>query len=282
MYASLWTSTLFALAIAPRGRYQTLTRATSLRSASRGATIAVQEPRVLVFEHMAAGHAGIFCDLLRAHGIAWHAVRFDLGEPIPDLEKFDALWVMGGPMDVWQEAEYPWLVSEKAAIREAVVDRALPYLGICLGHQLLADALGGTVRPSARPEVGVFEIARTPAGERHALLGGLPQRPRVLQWHAAEVIEPPAGAEVLASSPDCGVQAMAVGERALGLQFHLEVDHPTLEGWLSISENVAALVRRRGQDGPRAFVEEAHAHMEEFNRSARALHANFWAWPPAP
>lgn len=242
----------------------------------------MQEPRVLVFEHMQAGHAGIFCALLREQGIAWRSVRFDLSEPIPDLETFDALWVMGGPMDVWQEAEYPWLAAEKAAIREAVVERAMPYLGICLGHQLLADALGGVVQPAARPEVGVFEIARTPAGEVHALLDGLPQRPRVLQWHAAEVIEPPEGAAVLASSSDCGVQAMVVGECALGLQFHLEVDQPTLEGWLSIPDNVAALVKRRGPEGARAFVSEARTHMAEFNRSARALHANFWARPPAP
>ena len=123
--------------------------------------------------------------------------------------------------------------------------------------------------------------ARRPA-RAHALLDGLPQRPRVLQWHAAEVVEPPAGAKVLASSTDCGVQAIAVGERALGLQFHLEVDHPTLEGWLAIPDNVAALVRRRGPEGARAFVEEAHTHMAEFNRSARALHANFWARLPQP
>jgi GMP synthase-like glutamine amidotransferase len=230
-----------------------------------------------MFEHMPTGDAGIFCTLLRERGIAWHSVRLDLGASIPDLAAFDALWVMGGPMDVWHEPEYPWLAVEKAAIREAVVDRAMPYLGICLGHQLLADALGGVVQPAARPEVGVFEIARTPAGERHALLDGLPQRPRVLQWHAAEVVEPPEGAEVLASSSDCAVQALAVGECALGLQFHAEVDHRTLDAWLSIPDNAAALVRRRGPDGPRTFVEEADAHMAEFNRAARALHANFWA-----
>jgi hypothetical protein len=73
---------------------------------------------------------------------------------------------------------------------------------------------------------------------------------------------------------------MAVGERALGLQFHLEVDHPTLEGWLSIPDNVTALVKRRGPEGARAFVEEARTHMAEFNRSARALHANLWARLP--
>jgi GMP synthase-like glutamine amidotransferase len=240
------------------------------------ATMSAQPPHVLVFEHMPAVDAGIFCALLREHGIAWHAVRFDLGMPIPDLGEFDALWVMGGAMDVWQEAEHPWLVGEKAAIREAV-DRKMPFLGICLGHQLLADALGGTVEPASRPEVGVFEIEHTPAGERHALLDGLPQRQRVLQWHAAEVTKPPAGAEVLARSLDCAVQVIAVGDHARGLQFHLEVDERTLGGWLSIPQNVAALALRRGPDGPRAFVEEAGTHMAEFNRSARALHANFLA-----
>jgi GMP synthase-like glutamine amidotransferase len=220
--------------------------------------------------------AGIFCTLVREHGLGWQAVRLDLGMPIPDLRDFDALWVMGGAMDVWQEEEYPWLVAEKAAVREAV-DRGMPFLGICLGHQLLADALGGTVAPALRPEVGVFEIARTPAGERHDLLEGLPQRPNVLQWHAAEVTRPPGGALVLATSADCAVQVMVVGERALGLQFHLEVDAPTLAAWLSVPTNVDALVLRRGPHGPSAFVDEAHTHMDEFNRSARALHANFLA-----
>jgi GMP synthase-like glutamine amidotransferase len=235
-----------------------------------------RQPRVLVFEHMPMVDAGIFCTLFCEHGIGWQAVRFDLGMPIPDLRDFDALVVMGGAMDVWQEDEYPWLVPEKAAVREAV-ERGMPFLGICLGHQLLADALGGAVAPAARPEVGVFEIARTPAGERHDLLEGLPQRPNVLQWHAAEVTQPPAGAEVLATSADCAVQVMAVGERALGLQFHLEVDAPTLAAWLSVPTNVDALVLRRGPHGPRAFADEAHSHMAEFNRSARALHANFLA-----
>ncbi len=235
-----------------------------------------REPRVLVLEHMSAGGAGIFCTLWREQSIAWHAVRLDQGMPIPDLGDFDALWVMGGALDVWQEAEHPWLAGEKAAIREAV-DRRMPLIGICLGHQLLADALGGTVAPAVRPEIGVFEIERTPAGEQHALLDGLPLRQRVLQWHAAEVTQAPAGAEVLASSPDCAVQAIAVGDHALGLQFHLEVDQRTLGAWLSSPETFAALVQRRGPDGPRAFVEEASSHMAEFNRSARALHANLLA-----
>ena len=108
------------------------------------------------------------------------------GEPIPDLAAFDALWVMGGPMDVWQEAEHPWLKAEKAVIREAVIDRAMPYLGICLGHQLLADALGGVVRPMPEPEIGPFEIELSDAAAG-SLLAGLiySAGPKLPFWLAA-------------------------------------------------------------------------------------------------
>ena len=101
--------------------------------------------RVLVFQHVAVEHPGIFRQFLADDGHSYQAVELDEGESIPALEGFDALWVMGGPMDVWDEAEYPWLVAEKAAIREAVITRRMPYLGFCLGHQLLGEALGGQV-----------------------------------------------------------------------------------------------------------------------------------------
>ena len=107
-------------------------------------------PRILVFQHIDVEHPGIFRRFLAEEGVPWTAVELDRGEPIPDMTDFDALWVMGGPMDVWQEAENPWLRAEKAAIREAVLGRRMPFLGICLGHQLLADALGGEVGPMGK------------------------------------------------------------------------------------------------------------------------------------
>jgi GMP synthase-like glutamine amidotransferase len=241
----------------------------------------MRERRILVFEHMDAGHPGIFREFLRQDGIASQAVRLDLGEPIPDLAAFDALWVMGGPQDVWQEAEHPWLADEKAAIRDAVLGRRMPYLGICLGHQLLADALGGEVEPAVEPEIGVFEVALCADAAGHPLLAGLPERGRFLQWHRAEVRRPPEDAKVLATSPSCKVQAIAVGARAFGLQCHAEVDQAILDHWLGMPAVAADLMRALGRDAPARLAADARAHMPAFNRAARQLYANFMTLLPA-
>jgi GMP synthase-like glutamine amidotransferase len=224
---------------------------------------------------MDAGHPGLFRELLRRDEVAAQTVRLDLGERIPDLGAFDALWVMGGPQDVWEEAEHPWLIDEKAAIRKAVLGRAMPFLGICLGHQLLADALDGDVGPAAEPEIGVFEVTLNDGAAGHALFAGLPPRSPFLQWHRAEVRRPPDGAQVLATSPRCTVQAIAVGQRAFGLQCHAEVDDATLDEWLAIPAAVEILAEALGRDGPARFAAEARAHMAACNRAARQLYDNF-------
>jgi GMP synthase-like glutamine amidotransferase len=242
---------------------------------------AMREPRILVFQHMDAGHPGIFAELLRRDGIGAQMVRLDQGESIPDLAAYDALWVMGGPQDVWEEAEHPWLVDEKAAIREAVLGRAMPFLGICLGHQLLAAALGGAVAPAAEPEIGVFEVALCDGAADHALCAGLAERSRFLQWHRAEVRRPPEGAKVLATSPRCAIQAIAVGARAFGLQCHAEVDQALLDEWLGMPAVAADLARTLGPDAPARLASDARAHMAELNRAARQVYANFMTLLPA-
>ena len=119
-------------------------------------------------------------------------VELDEGEPIPAaLDEFDFMVVMGGPMDVWQESQYPWMAAEKAAIRRWVSELGRPFLGVCLGHQLLADALGGEVGPMTKPEIGLMEIELTEAGSADPAFGRIPSRFYGLQWHGAQVRQTP-------------------------------------------------------------------------------------------
>jgi GMP synthase-like glutamine amidotransferase len=233
--------------------------------------------RILVFQHIAIEHPGIFRDFLAADGIAWDAVELDAGQPIPPLGGYDALWVMGGPMDVWQADRHGWLIDEQRAIREAVLDRRMSFLGVCLGHQLLGAALGGRVGPMAAPEVGVLEVELTEAGRLDPLLGGGPPRFSALQWHGAEVAEPPPGAVVLARSPLCAVQAMRVGDRAFGVQYHVELTPDTVGEWGEVPAYAAALDATLGPGGLPRLAAAAAAAMPPFNRDARRLYDRFIA-----
>ena len=232
-------------------------------------------PRVLVFQHIALEHPGVFRDFLREDGIEWTAVELDDGEPIPDLGDYDALWVMGGPMDVWEDDIHPWLEPERAAIREAVVERKMPFFGFCLGHQLLAQALGGEVGPAATPEIGILEVALTEAGRSSSIFAGLPGTHACLQWHSAEVLRAPSGARTLATSRDCAVQALGFAGHAFSIQYHVEITADTVPQWGAVPEYEQALERAMGEGALATFEADAAAHMAEFNRNARCIYDNF-------
>ena len=228
--------------------------------------------RILVLQHLEVEHPGVFRDFLAEDGLTWDTIELDRGQAIPDLEPYDLMVVMGGPQDVWQEDLHPWLKTEKAAIRRFVVDMQRPYLGICLGHQLLAEAIGGRVGPAAEPEVGVLDVTKTEAGHRDLILRGIGDPARVLQWHGAEVKELPVGAEVLAKSSRCAVQAFRFQRAAYGLQFHVEATGDTVRDWASIPEYERALEQALGAGKVAHLDAEVAAELASFNRQARTIY----------
>jgi GMP synthase-like glutamine amidotransferase len=201
------------------------------------------ERRALVFQHLAVEHPGLLGDRLNAAGFTLQTVELDEGDAIPELGQFELLLVLGGPMDVWEHDKYPWLTAEKEAIHRWVVTLGKPFLGVCLGHQLLAESTGGTVHPMDVAEIGVMDFALTTAGLDDPVFSVLPTPLRGLQWHGAEVRRMPDAGVVLADNSYGRAQAIRVGAVAWGVQFHVEVSAGTVAEWATIPAYSQALVR---------------------------------------
>ncbi len=236
-----------------------------------------QSKHIIVLQHIACEHPGIYRDFMQTQGMTWDAVELDEGESIPSLVDYDAMISMGGPMDVWQEEEHPWLVDEKEAIREAILERRMPFFGVCLGHQLVADALGGEVGPSEVPEVGMLDVHQRSEVSDHALLQGLPETFKTLQWHSAEVKRLPQDATTLMSSPVCGIQALAIGTTVLGIQFHIETTPATIDEWNAIPEYERALRNSFGPDGADKLREQSKIYQDYLADCAAILFRNWSA-----
>lgn len=225
-------------------------------------------PKILVFQHVPFEPLGTLDPLLKESGIRIRYVNFGREpESRPTLEKYEALIVLGGPMNSDQIDSYPNLITEVEIIREAV-DGGMSVLGICLGAQLLAKALGGSVSRNPVREIGWYDVELTDSGATDAVLSAFATRQQVFQWHE-DGITLPEEAVNLASSPVSPVQAFRYGKHAYGFQFHLEASQPLIERWLSVPDHQEILEEERGHidaDEIRAQTADRIAPMQALSR----------------
>ncbi|NIA09154.1 MAG: type 1 glutamine amidotransferase [Nitrospiraceae bacterium] len=231
--------------------------------------------RLLVFQHMAwegpgqhlinsAKRLGVALDVLEV----WHM-------PIPDIRSYDGLLLLGGGPNVNQEKGYPFLKREKEVICQAI-EADMPYLGFCLGHQLLADALGAKVGPNFQRSIGFIHGRLTDDGLRHPVFRGIPRDIIIFKWHSQAVLSPlPEHVNVLVSSSECAVEAISVKGKPyiLGLQFDshaasvadvkrwLKGD----QGWLAQSPGV----------NPEAMMRDAQTHEVHVGQQFEVFFKNY-------
>jgi GMP synthase (glutamine-hydrolysing) len=235
---------------------------------------------VLVVQHSADDPVGRLGGWLQECGCELVVVRCHLGDRLPaSLSGVDGLVVLGGAMGAYDDATTPWLTATKALLAEAV--RAdLPTLAICLGHQLLAVAAGGTVSVAPAPQVGVLELRPTPAATIDVLFGPLAgQTPpaRAVHFNHDIVSSAPAGAVPL-STTDAGLQAYRLGDNVWGVQFHPEVDLATVAGWAAEEVSAGEVGREQAE---RALVDLAAAELQ-LERTWRSFGHRFGRWLQQP
>jgi GMP synthase (glutamine-hydrolysing) len=206
----------------------------------------VSSPRLLIIQHEDDCPPAWFGEWFHEAGIGFHVVRGHRNEVVPDdLEGYTGLVVLGGEMGAYDDAEYPWLTPTKALIAHAVRAEVW-FLGICLGHQLAAVALGGEVSVNPRGQAtGLTAVQLTPQGRVDELTGVIADTACSIQWNSDIVSRLPDGSQVLATAPDESVQAARFGPRAWGVQFHPEASPALFNGWV---RSAAPLAEGDGHD----------------------------------
>ena len=217
-------------------------------------------PKILVFQHVPHEPLGTLDPLLKEAGFRIRYVNFgrDSGQR-PSLDKYAAVIVLGGPMNADEIDAYPNLATEVDILREAV-ERDMSVLGICLGAQLLAKALGGTVSRSAVREIGWYDVQLTGAGKEDPVLSSFSDE---------DGIELPDEVMHLASSDDCNVQAFRHGDHAYGLQFHLEANASLIERWLKVPDNQPMLEEEQGSIDPEQIRKETVSYIDALQAQSK-------------
>ena len=234
--------------------------------------------KFLSLQHIALEDPGTFKDFLLADGHTLTTIQLDEGDTIPsNLNEFDAMLCMGGPMDTFMEQEHPWLVLEKKAIGEYVLNLKKPFLGFCLGCQLLGEVLGGRVVSSEPPEIGVLDINIIDDAKQDPVFNFLPNSIKALQWHSYEVqgLETIDGVEVIGSSPSTKYQIFGYNNHAYGIQFHIEIRKSTVDDWAAVPEYKNALEKSLGKEALPKMKNSVNQEIDTMMYQCNQLYKNF-------
>ena len=234
--------------------------------------------KVIVLQHIKVEDPGYIKDLMLQDNCELTTVELDEGEKIPNnLSSFDAMFCMGGPMDTWMEKEFPWLVEEKKKIKEFVVEMEKPFLGFCLGCQLLGEVVGGKVVKSDPIEIGMLDVNMKGARLDDKIFNPFPHSIKALQWHSHEVqgLENNNDVTLIASSSATEYQIFKYKQHAYGIQFHIEIKRNTVAQWSCVPEYKKALEQTLGSGALEKFDYTAQQNMQDMNRYSSILYENF-------
>jgi len=234
--------------------------------------------KIIILQHNPWEGPGQF--LLNAAKL--HKIKMDIihvwEEKIPEINGYMAMIVLGGGPNVDQEHIYPFLTEEKKVIKKALA-QDIPYLGFCLGHQLLADVLGATVGPNFQSSIGFIQGFLTHEGKSHQAFKDFPQHLPLFKWHSQAVQEPlPSSINILATSAECQIEAISLQDRphVLGLQFDNHAAPANVKQWLAMDAKWLSSLADREID-PAKILADAEKYSDLIGSQFAKLFDNFFS-----
>lgn len=232
--------------------------------------------KILVCQHVPYEILGTLNPLFKDAGFRIRYLNFGrFPEATPSLDGYHGMVILGGPMNMDQEADFPHLKHEINLVNEAL-KKDIPVLGICLGAQIIAKALGARVKKNTEKEIGWYDISLSKDGQQDKAFEHFAKTEKIFQWHG-DTFEIPRGATHLASSPTCQNQAFRYAKKIIAMQFHLEVDEAMILRWLQVPGHVKELASLKGKIDPEIIRQETPQYIDRLKALSEQTFQEFIA-----